>query len=163
MITVIDNFIEDLIINNLEDFFENIPHYYGHSSHTDKSKKFYDTSLDDVLNPWLMTVEEKVKKVSHTKINILRKYINIQWPGLDGLLHNDDGDMTVLLMVTKTLSKGSGQFEIYEENDPQKLRTIDFVRNRLIMFPAKWGHRGMAPIEHYTPRITLAFKTEILK
>ena len=163
MITVIDNFIEDLIIDNLEDFFEHIPHHYGHSSDSDKSKKFYDTPLDNVRNPWLITVEEKVKKVSHKKIKILRKYINIQWPGLDGLFHQDDGDMTVLLMISKTLSKGSGQFQIYEEDNPQNIRSIDFIRNRLIMFPAKWGHRGMAPIEHYTPRITLAFKTEILK
>jgi hypothetical protein len=35
----------------------------------------------------------------------------------------------------------------------------DFIQNRLIIFPALWKHRGLDPVEHATPRVTLAFKT----
>jgi hypothetical protein len=34
------------------------------------------------------------------------------------------------------------------------------IQNRLIIFPALWKHRGLDPVEHGTPRVTLAFKTQ---
>jgi hypothetical protein len=36
------------------------------------------------------------------------------------------------------------------------------IQNQLILFPSLWNHRGCAPIEKNTPRITLAFKTKKL-
>jgi len=63
-----------------------------------------------------------------------------------------------LLMISPTLEKNSGSFEIKENN--KEIKIINFLQNRLITFPAKWEHKGCAPIEKRTPRITLAFKTE---
>jgi hypothetical protein len=56
-------------------------------------------------------------------------------------------------MATKSLPKGSGTLEVGKEK-------IKFDFNKLVMFDAKTKHRGLAPKEFNTPRITLAFKTE---
>ena len=79
---------------------------------------------------------------------------------MPGGFHQDDGDTTFVLMTSKTLRKGSGQFQIQINNDENKLESFDFIQNRLIIFPAQWKHRGLDPIEHGTPRVTLAFKTQ---
>ena len=79
---------------------------------------------------------------------------------MPGSFHQDDGDTTFVLMTSKTLQKGSGQFQIQINNDESKLESIDFIQNRLVVFPAIWKHRGLDPIEHSTPRVTLAFKTQ---
>ena len=79
---------------------------------------------------------------------------------MPGEFHEDDGDTTILLMTSKTLQKGSGQFQVQINNDINNIQPVDFIQNRLIIFPALWKHRGLDPIEHATPRITLAFKTQ---
>jgi hypothetical protein len=79
---------------------------------------------------------------------------------MPGEFHADDGDTTILLMTSKTLKKGSGQFQIQIHNDINSIQSVDFIQNRLIIFPAIWKHRGLDPIEHATPRVTLAFKTQ---
>ena len=61
-----------------------------------------------------------------------------------------------MLMITPTLKKNSGEFQIKENN--KKLKKVSFVQNRLIKFPSSWKHKGCAPSEKNTPRITLAFK-----
>ena len=88
---------------------------------------------------------------------ILRMYINVQYCFMNGSFHADDGDHTVLLMITPTLKKNSGEFHIKENN--KKLKKISFVQNRLIKFPSLWEHKGCSPTEKNTPRITLVFKT----
>tara|TARA_Y100000401_G_C8215707_1_gene170726 strand:+ start:128 stop:373 length:246 start_codon:yes stop_codon:yes gene_type:complete len=77
---------------------------------------------------------------------------------MDGDFHIDDGDHTVILMITPTLKKNSGEFQIKENN--KKLKKVSFVQNRLIKFPSSWTHKGCAPIEKNTPRITLVWKTK---
>ena len=82
-----------------------------------------------------------------------RVYANIQYPGMDGAMHTDDGDMTALYMITNTLGSGIGAFEYIEEG---KCESIDFVQNRLVLFEGNM-HRGLAPKEG-EPRVTVAFK-----
>jgi hypothetical protein len=76
---------------------------------------------------------------------------------MDGHWHQDDGKNTILLMITKTLKKNSGQFQIKDKNNI--ITKINFVQNKIIYFDASLLHRGLAPEEINTPRITLAFKT----
>lgn len=155
MIKIIDNFLEkDLIIYLEKIFVFETPHYYGHASIVSKSDKFYNSNIntEDILIKYLI-----IKLKNKFKFNqVLRSYINVQYNGMNGDWHKDDGNHTILLMVTKTLEKGSGQFEI---KDNEKINKIDFVQNRLIYFDATKHHRGMAPKEINTPRITFAFKT----
>jgi hypothetical protein len=77
---------------------------------------------------------------------------------MDGGFHQDDGDETYLIMVSKTLDEKSGEFQIINENN--ELNTFNFVQNKMLVFPAKLRHRGMAPKERNTPRITLLLKTK---
>ncbi len=154
MIKIIDNFLEKDLINYLEKLFiYNTPHYYGHSS-TEKSNEFYNSNLNinDAMINFLII---KLKKQFNFN-QVLRSYINIQHNGMNGNWHQDDGSNTILIMITKTLKKGSGQFEL---KNNEKINKIDFIQNRLIYFDATKHHRGLAPKEINTPRITLAFKT----
>lgn len=153
---IIKNFLEKELINYLYNYSKNLPHFYGHSS-VDNSPLFYSTPLNlkDALNDFLCT---KILNVLNNNSKILRMYLNIQYCFMDGSFHKDDGECTVLLMVSPTLQKNSGCFEIKENN--KKLKIIPFIQNQLILFSSKLEHRGCAPIEKNLPRITLAFKTE---
>ena len=154
MIKIIDNFLEKDLIIYLEDVFMfKTPHFYGHKSH-EKSNFFYvsDINMNDTLIKFIILKLQKEFKFNE----VLRSYINIQFYGMDGEWHQDDGSNTILIMITKTLKKGSGQFEL---KDSKKINKIDFIQNRLIHFDATKFHRGLAPEETNTPRITLAFKT----
>jgi hypothetical protein len=151
---IIDNFLEKDLINYLEKLFiYSTPHYYGHVSN-EKNNEFYNSNLNinDTMINFLII---KLKKQFNFN-QVLRSYINIQHNGMNGNWHRDDGSNTILIMITKTLKKGSGQFEL---KDKDKINKIDFIKNRLICFDANKFHRGLAPKEINTPRITLAFKT----
>ena len=157
-IVIKNNFLEKDLIDYLFNHFKQLPHYYGHrSSDKDKGNSFYSTNLNvhDFLYNFLCS---KIAKIFKYDIKILRMYINIQHCFMDGEFHQDDGELTVLLMITPTLQSKSGCLEIKEHN--KILKTIPFIQNKLVIFPASWYHKGCAPIEKNIPRITLVFKTE---
>jgi len=154
MIKIIDNFLEKDLINYLEKLFiYKTPHYYGHTSDK-KNTEFYISNLNinDTMINFLII---KLKKQFNFN-QVIRSYINIQHNGMNGDWHQDDGSNTILIMITKTLKKGSGQLEI---KNNEKINKIDFIQNRLIFFDATKYHRGLSPKEINSPRITLAFKT----
>jgi hypothetical protein len=159
MIKVLDNFLEYDLSNFLKNYFLEIPHSFGHSSLGDGHSPFYMTQLNP-YEPLIKFLCLKVQNQINYEVQFLRVYINIHYSNMPGNFHQDDGDTTILLMTSKTLQKGSGQFQIKINNDENKIESIDFIQNRLIIFPAIWNHRGLAPIEHGTPRVTLAFKTQ---
>lgn len=153
MLKQIDNWLPKDLIEYLDEYFlYEFPHFYGHKSAAKTTSEFYNSNLNphDGLNKYLYT---KLLKTLDNKVEILRAYINIQHPGMDGVFHWDDGDVTCLYMVTKTLKKG-GYFEIKGE------KKIPFVQGRLICFDAKKLHKGHAPINKGDVRISLVFKTK---
>ena len=94
------------------------------------------------------------REILKSNCQFIRAYANVQFKGMDGSLHLDDGDFTILYMVTPTLD-GSGYFE-YKDGD--SVKQIDFVQNRLVWFPgSEIMHRGMSP-NTKSPRVTLSFK-----
>jgi len=149
---IIDNWLDKNLVDYLEDYFlYKFPHFYGHKSNDKDNNSFYASGLnpDDALNNFLFF---KLKKTLNKNLRLERMYINVQHPNMNGSFHPDDGDITCLYMVTKTL-ENSGHFEIKDEEK------INFVQNRLIAFDAKKIHRGNAPNKDV--RITLAFKTYV--
>ena len=95
------------------------------------------------------------REVIQSDCQFTRVYANIQFKGMNGSFHNDDGDFTVLYMVTPTLD-GSGQFQY--RNEKGGVEEIEFVQNRLIWFAgSSLKHRGLAP-DTDLPRVTVAFK-----
>lgn len=158
-IEIIDNFLEKELCVFLHEYFLKMPHYYGHSSklNDNNGNHFYMTDLN-IQDPLINFLCKKIFNLKKKNITILRTYINIQHAGMNGNFHEDDGDKTYLIMISKTLQENSGQFQIIEKED--SIKSINFVQNRLISFPAKLKHKGLAPLEQNTPRITLVFKTE---
>jgi len=160
MIKIVDDFLEKDLSEYLEQYFLEIPHYYGHTSEkSNKAISFYMSNLN-IYDPLIKFLCLKVQKQLNYKLGFLRVYINIHHSNMPGSFHQDDGDTTILLMISKTLQKNSGQFQIQIDNNINNIEKIDFIQNRLIIFPAKWKHRGLDPVEHGVPRITLAFKTK---
>jgi len=98
------------------------------------------------------------REVVEGDCGFLRVYANIQFPGMDGVMHFDDGDMTAIYMVTETLEGYNGVFEYIEDG---QYEVIKFVQNRLILFEGN-KHKGMAPKEG-NPRVTMAFKIALKK
>jgi hypothetical protein len=151
IIKIKENFLDKNLINFLNNYFLEIPHYYGHSSNKD-GNKFY-SHFFNVDNPLINFISKTIEE----NIKILEAYINVQYTNMDGDFHTDEGNITHLLMVSKTLINLSGCFQTMDENN--NLTSYNFVQNRLISFPAKLKHRGLAPLEKNSPRITLVFKT----
>lgn len=160
MIKITDNFLEKDLSEYLENYFLEIPHTFGWSSTgLNNGSPFYQANLN-FYDPLIKFLCLKIQKQVDYKLGFLRVYINIHYSNMPGGFHQDDGDTTFVLMTSKTLLIGSGQLQIQIDNNVNNIESIDFVQNRLIMFPALWKHRGLDPKEHGTPRITLAFKTQ---
>jgi hypothetical protein len=152
-----DNFLDKDLIIYLRNTYIKMPHYYGHSSVKGSGNAFYNHVLN-VEDDMVKYLCEKIQRVKGKPIEIIRVYFNVQHAGMDGDWHEDDGDITYLIMITKTLQSGDGCFEIKEKN---KIQKIDFVQNRLVYFDATLPHRGRSPKKYeIEPRITLAFKTK---
>jgi hypothetical protein len=148
------NFLDkDFIYYLSNHYLINMSHRYGHASKPGETKGvfFYTEVHDDPVTNFVT-----FNLINKFNINQFKRvYINLQFNGMDGGWHKDDGDKTYMLMVTPTLKHNSGCFEIKENNKTHK---IQFEQNKLVVFNAKALHRGMGPIEKNTPRITLAFK-----
>jgi hypothetical protein len=94
------------------------------------------------------------REVLKKNCQFIRAYANIQFRGMDGSFHKDDGDFTVIYMVTPTL-EGCGHFEY---KDGAEIKRIDFKQNRVVVFEGtNLLHRGMSP-DNDLPRVTVAFK-----
>ena len=130
-------------------FLYETPHFFQEFA-VNPNKTFYSFSFNqsDLIINYLTF---KLQKTLKLKLKFNRIYINIQHPGMSGEFHtdNDEGGITCLYMVV-----GSGNFEIKDE------KTFQFKKNKLICFDARKLHMGHAP--NKGPRITLAFKTQII-
>jgi hypothetical protein len=158
-LNVIDNFIDPILVKNLnEHFLYNTSHGWGHSSNIG-GPKFYAQEINktDFIIKYLH--QKITTEILNTNSEILRSYINIQHTGMEGEFHIDDGDLTALLMITDTPSNEGGKFE-YKWEDGE-IKTEDFIQNRLILFQ-EIEHRGCAPTDG-KPRITLALKLKFIK
>jgi hypothetical protein len=153
-----DNFLDNFLISYLNNYFlYETPHFYGHTSHGGNVKEhaFYNSPLD-YNSPLINYIAQKaIIELLNKPFNILRSYINIQHQGADGSFHIDDGDVTLLLMITESPKIPSGEFEYIDQNN--NIQKIEYKQNRLIIFDAKIQHRGLSYKEN-TPRITLAYK-----
>ena len=157
MVKVIDDWLDPEFCDHLSyDILFNMKHTYGHRSDYSKlTPRFY--RADFVGNNFhIKYMCRKInKEVIQSDCKFSMPYANIQFKGMDGTFHKDDGDFTILYMVTPTLD-GSGQFQY--RNGKGKVEEIEFVRNRLIWFSgSSVQHRGLAP-DTDLPRVTVAFK-----
>ena len=163
---VYKDFLPNTLLNQLLGHILTRPHYYGHTSiyEEDKNKpRWYICELDDDLflsRCILGFIVDKIKR----KLSLGKIYANIQYAGQDGSFHTDNTtpySRTAILMLSKTLPKGSGTFQIKKEGYENKIETHDFEQNKLLFFKSTLSHRGNAPLEPGFPRVTLAFKMDM--
>ena len=158
------NFMDEDFITYLSNYYLiNVLHRYGHTSRRGTGgKTFFATEVNHDVVSNFVTYKLR-KKFGVNQFN--RIYINLQFNGMGGDWHLDDGKKTYMLMVTPTLKKDSGCFEICDTLTPEpptektKIHKVAFEQNKLVIFTAKLWHRGRSPLEVNTPRITLAFKS----
>jgi len=158
-IKIIDNLLDNFLIKYLQqEFLYNIPHTFNGGSNPKNGIGFYNSNLDLnnlIINYIYLKITREILKLN---CDFIRAYLNIQHKGMDGEFHSDDGDVTLLLMVTDSPKGGGGEFEYMGENG--KIQSIEYKQNRLIAFDANIKHRGLTYKEN-KPRITLAYKTKI--
>tara|TARA_R110000851_G_scaffold221615_3_gene374346 strand:+ start:644 stop:1108 length:465 start_codon:yes stop_codon:yes gene_type:complete len=150
---IIKNWLRKDVGIDIRDHLFGCKYEYRSTSTNKSSNTFFISNFDLTTNQTIMWVAEKLVKEFGYDINIMRAYANLQFTGMNGEWHTDDGETTCLWMATESLPKGSGEFQT-------KDKKVKFDFNKLIMFDSKEVHRGMGPKKLNTPRITLAFKTK---
>ena len=151
---LIDNFLEDDLFRHVQNILlYEVPYKYNHKSSPKIEGNIFFMSYLNIEDPILKFISKKIINSSDVE-KLTGCYANMQFNGMDGDWHTDPGKFTALLMLSETLEKESGQFQI--KNPKTK---IDFVSNRLVIFKANLKHRGLAPKELNTPRVTLVFKS----
>tara|TARA_Y100000401_G_scaffold34199_1_gene25563 strand:- start:1899 stop:2354 length:456 start_codon:yes stop_codon:yes gene_type:complete len=147
---IIDNWLSKDLQEYMERLFlYHTPHWWDMKPFIGKPPFYYcNLNMEDAFYAFLG--EKALRTIG--KGSLRRMYINVQHPGMDGSYHVDDGKITGIYMVTKTLSK-SGKLLIDGEKD------ISFIQGRFVMFNAKTPHKANSPSKGNV-RISLAFKTE---
>ena len=163
---VYKNFLPSTLAFQLYGHILNKPHMYGHTSHYEKDKDLPRWYKVDLMSESFLCRSVLGLLIDKTKLNLslIMCYANIQYAGQNGSFHIDNelhNAKTGILMLSPTLPKGSGTFEIKVEGFENKIETHDFEFNKLLFFKSNIEHKGNAPLEPGLPRITLAIKTEM--
>jgi SM-20-related protein len=126
------------------------------------SQEYLDKLDPEILLLW-EHVDAKIKEITGVKHYMSRHYSNSHTYGMDGSIHTDDGDITVLYYPCKnwqTQWEGGTSFYTPEWDDCIKYASYKF--NRLILFKASIPHRAM-PVtrECHELRTSVVFKTNM--
>lgn len=114
---------------------------------------FYSVDFD-IKEPIVENILDKINKTLNTNYTVKRVYANIQYSGMDGTWHTDDGDVTALLFINEPLEGGNFEIRVSKGGT----QTIEPTPGRLIVFEGKNLHRGLSSSTLAIPRISLAFK-----
>jgi hypothetical protein len=117
---------------------------------------FYDVVFENFIIDFLLF---KFKQILQFEFLIDRCYLNFYPEKTHSLnFHIDslqENAFTILYMVSKTPNDSSGAFEYIDPID-NKVKQIDFLQNRLIIFKSNIKHRGISFNDG--ERITLTYK-----
>ena len=150
---IVKNWLEKDLAFRVRNFLLDQQYKYTESSLPGTGPSFFSSHFDINQNQDIRSLFPLLVSQFDHDIEIIKVYANLQFYGMNGEWHTDDGDTTCLWMATKSLPKGSGEFKT-------KKQSVKFDFNKLVIFDANKPHKGMAPKELNTPRITLAFKTQ---
>lgn len=151
-VTTIDNFVSPEFVKGLR---STIMLDRKHSFNMSSVGIFPFYSVDfDIKEPIVDNILIKINKALNTSYIAKRVYANIQYSGMDGTWHTDDGDVTALLFLNEPLE--GGNFEIRLQKEEKQI--IEPLPGRLVVFEGKNLHRGLSSSTLAIPRISLAFK-----
>lgn len=146
-IKIIDNWLEPDLAEYLSEYLDKgLLYSTSHGSLHMDNTSFLNAELP--FSPMSQFLVYKLNKIK--KVTILRAYVNLHYQCHGGGFHTDEGKLTFVYMVSKSVKGGS--FEMKGEEK------VDYKFNRLIYFPANRLHKGHAPSNN-VKRLTLAFKT----
>lgn len=166
MIQIFDNFInDDEMCNKIFRYLLQVsPHYFkevsDESDTYDISTCFYssDYTLDDDVISFLYhkifcDVDLDIEKYYPMRINS-----NIQFLGMgsNSKYHKDGTDFTAVWMCSPNIEGG----EFLYLNSDDECVSIDYVRDRLIIFGGNIPHKANPPT-NLSARISLAFKLRL--
>lgn len=151
-VTVIDNFVSAEFVQGLRATIL-LDRKHTFSMTSNGTAPFYSVDFQ-VQEPIIQKLVNQINSSAGKNYEVKRVYANIQYSGMDGTWHTDDGDVTALLFVNDNLE--GGEFEI--RNTSQDVERISPTPGRLIMFEGKYLHRGLSSSTLGIPRISLAFK-----
>ena len=90
--------------------------------------------------------------------------VNLQYFRQDGTGHydgDDDHAFTVMLMnCCQWKPQWGGQFQLLDDDD-NVIEEHEYVPGRVLIFPGKCKHRGLAPTDPYVYRYTTVFRIEV--
>ena len=151
-VTTIDNFISPELTDGLR---STILLDRKHAFNMTSNGVFPFYSVDfDINEPIVEKLVKQINSKIGSNYSIKRVYANIQYAGMDGTWHTDDGDITALLFVNQQLE--GGNFEIRIPGEETIL--VAPLPGRLTVFEGKYLHRGLSSSTLAIPRISLAFK-----
>jgi len=154
-VIVVKDFLPARTCTLLEEFvLFKCKHQYGHNSNHNDENCFYTVFLNKKWFLYNYLINEICHTLKLSKLILSRFYANIQYPGMNGTWHVDEGDdqaRTALIMLGPTQPKGVGIFQTRDKD-------IDFERGKLIFFKGRVLHRALSGNNPHYPRITLAFK-----
>lgn len=151
-VTIIDNFVSPEFVTGLRStILLDRKHSFNMSSVG--IYPFYSVDFD-INDPIVKKILSQINKATSNNYTVKRVYANIQYSGMDGTWHTDDGDVTALLFLHEPLE--GGNFEI--KYSIGNIEIIEPIPGRLILFEGKYLHRGLSCTTLGKPRISLAFK-----
>lgn len=151
-VNVVDNFVSSQFVEGLRStILLDRKHSFNMSSVG--IVPFYSVEFE-TKEPIVKTLLEKINTHFDTNFTVKRVYANIQYTGMDGTWHTDDGDVTALLFVNDNLEEGNFEIRL-EENNTQSILPLP---GRLVVFEGRYLHRGLSSTTLAIPRISLAFK-----
>jgi hypothetical protein len=151
-----DNILPLEFIDNLYEKVMSDSYWTRHQSSDEDSNFFWALNMDQGYDE---EVQFLTKYIEGNKP--LRFYVNGQSCLQHGCFHDDDGERTYLLGLSKDWKgvEQGGATEFLIKDD------ITFsvypVYNRMVSFPAKILHRALPSIKFEGFRMTLAIKTEL--
>lgn len=170
MFKVYDNVLDRQMLNYVDSYIKKLP-YYPHTSTAADESNFFGThdlvhnhDLFDFLSN--VIVEMNGKKIFKDIPKVTRVYANAHNYGKHngGRWHTDEGDaygngwcnVTILFYPQEWDAekyKGSTLFKINDE-----IHKVDYVRNRMVVFPASILHKAEYHLNKNNMRYTLAYK-----
>jgi len=167
MFKVYDNVLDRQMLNYVDSYVRTLP-YFPHTSTTIDEGNFFATeNLDGhQLFNFLTSVitEYNDKPLFKECPHVTRVYVNAHNYGKynGGRWHTDEGDngngwcnVTILFYPQQWQSKDLGG-TLFKDGD--KIETVEYVRNRMIVFPANIPHKAQYHLNKKTMRYSIAYK-----
>ena len=156
-IKIVDNFLEESDFNQVTSFLKENWRLQTSTLNVKELPFLYsELTGQSFFNTYLFY--KVVEQLDGNDYILERAYLNGQWNGREGALHDDGCDISALIYMSPYEYGWGGFTEIMTEPEPTLVYPIP---NRLMIFPGKIKHKAYSFAYQTCPlRVTLAFKID---